>query len=56
MTIVTSGLTSGRRVTMATDGFMARTSTTTTITGRMLGESVHFHRNFVQSFFLEGVN
>ena len=39
MTIVTSGLTSGRMVTMATDGFMAGTSTTTAMSGRTLGES-----------------
>ena len=41
MTIVTSGLTSGRMVTTAIDGFMAGTSTTTAITGRMLGENVN---------------
>ena len=34
---MTSGLTSGRMVTVATDGFMAGTSTTTAITCESLG-------------------
>ena len=39
ISIVTNGLTSGRVVTMATDGFVAGTCTTTAITERTLGES-----------------
>ena len=37
MTIVINGPMSGRVITMATDGIMAGTSTTTTTTGRTLG-------------------
>ena len=40
---------SGRVITMATDGFMAGTSTTTTTTGRTLGESVNLATSGVRA-------